>query len=274
MKSKAMCLSTGDFAKLCNVSKHTLFHYHKIGIFSPEHIDEKGYRYYNVLQFDSFSSINQLCSTGMSLSEIKNYLNNRSPQKMINLCVVQEVSLDKKIEELQHIKQSLSSARKAAELAIATGEGIIIARETASSIILSKVMDHADDIEMTKNFGDLVTLTKDSKTLYTSGMLHRTLDLRYGNNKNCFRFYLQGYIQNNCEHITRKPEGNYLIKYHFGGYEKLNDSYKKIFDYADKNRLRIGEFIYQEIVIGDWGAISPEEYVLKLSVLITSGGNL
>ena len=36
--------NTGEFAKLCNVKKQTLFHYDDIGIFSPEIKDHNGYR--------------------------------------------------------------------------------------------------------------------------------------------------------------------------------------------------------------------------------------
>lgn len=28
-------LTTGEFARLCGVSKHTLFHYDELGVFSP-----------------------------------------------------------------------------------------------------------------------------------------------------------------------------------------------------------------------------------------------
>ena len=32
-------------ARLCGVTKHTLFHYHQIGVFSPAVTGENGYRY-------------------------------------------------------------------------------------------------------------------------------------------------------------------------------------------------------------------------------------
>ena len=38
--------TTGEFARLCGVSKHTLFHYDEMGVFSPSGRGENGYRYY------------------------------------------------------------------------------------------------------------------------------------------------------------------------------------------------------------------------------------
>jgi effector-binding domain-containing protein len=38
-----------EFSKLCGVSKHTLFHYNEIGVFSPDVVDSNGYRYYSVV---------------------------------------------------------------------------------------------------------------------------------------------------------------------------------------------------------------------------------
>lgn len=44
--NKKMYFSTGEFAKLAGVSKHTLFYYDEIGLLSPEIKNkENGYRY-------------------------------------------------------------------------------------------------------------------------------------------------------------------------------------------------------------------------------------
>ena len=48
-KSKGY-FTTGEFAKLCNVKKQTLFHYDIIGILNPAITGYKGYRYYSEMQ--------------------------------------------------------------------------------------------------------------------------------------------------------------------------------------------------------------------------------
>ena len=54
------CFTTGEFAKACNITKQTLFHYDAIGLLTPHFKDEKGYRYYSYQQFDLLYVINIL----------------------------------------------------------------------------------------------------------------------------------------------------------------------------------------------------------------------
>ncbi|MEL0969119.1 MerR family transcriptional regulator [Clostridioides difficile] len=63
--------TTGEFAKLCGISKQTLIFYDKIGIFSPEYKDKNNYRYYSVYQYDTLDILQSLREIGMSLEEIK-----------------------------------------------------------------------------------------------------------------------------------------------------------------------------------------------------------
>ena len=75
--------STGEFAKLCNVKKQTLFHYDDIGIFSPEIKLSNGYRFYSFSQLETFNVISILKELNMPLNDIKQYLDNHSPVEFI-----------------------------------------------------------------------------------------------------------------------------------------------------------------------------------------------
>ena len=50
-------MTTGEFAALMGVSKHTLFHYDDIGLFSPEYVAENGYRMYSLYQLETLETI-------------------------------------------------------------------------------------------------------------------------------------------------------------------------------------------------------------------------
>ena len=78
-------LTTGDFARLCGTTKHTLFHYDQLGIFSPAVKGENGYRYYTFPQMDVFYVISTLKELDMPLSQIKAYLDRRSPEELVAL---------------------------------------------------------------------------------------------------------------------------------------------------------------------------------------------
>ena len=69
---KKKYFTTGEFARLCNIGKQTVFHYDDIGILKPEIIGENGYRYYSYKQLEAFGTISMLKELDMPLSDIKN----------------------------------------------------------------------------------------------------------------------------------------------------------------------------------------------------------
>ncbi len=56
-KKSSSYFTTGEFAKLCNVKKQTLFHYDDIGLLSPAVTGENGYRYYSYAQLEAAGRI-------------------------------------------------------------------------------------------------------------------------------------------------------------------------------------------------------------------------
>lgn len=97
--------TTQEFADLCGVSKHTLFHYDALGIFCPAVRGGNGYRYYSPAQLEVFQVIAGLKELDMPLSEIKAYLDRRSPRELVTL-------LTEKAQELRGKIDALSLRRK------------------------------------------------------------------------------------------------------------------------------------------------------------------
>ncbi|MBL3538193.1 MerR family DNA-binding transcriptional regulator [Aminivibrio sp.] len=83
MEKKVPLLSTGEFAKLCGVTKETLFHYDEIGLLRPEVRKENGYRYYTPTQSFVYDIIVSLKKCGSSLSEIKEHFVSMDPEKFV-----------------------------------------------------------------------------------------------------------------------------------------------------------------------------------------------
>jgi|LGVF01.2.fsa_nt_gb DNA-binding transcriptional MerR regulator/effector-binding domain-containing protein len=271
MINKKGYLTTGEFAKLCNVSKHTLFHYNDVDVFVPQYIDENGYRYYHVLQYDNFCTITQLRTIGMSLTEIKEYLMHRSPSKLIELCIEQESVIDKQIKQLRLIKSSLCTTRLEVKQAITAHNKFFVQKEPQEHLLLSDVVNGVDDVEMTHIFGNLVSSMGNATFRTASGMIHHTCDIEQENyDMNCM-FYLKASCNKKTCDCTIKPKGDYLVTYHFGRYSTLNDTYRELLAYAAKSSLLLGESFYDEMVIGDWAVMDAESYVMKVSVpLITN----
>ena len=74
-----LLLSTGEFARMCNVSKELLIHYDKVGLLKPKVIGKNGYRYYSLKQLYLMDAIRFFLDTGMSMKEVKTYLETVPP---------------------------------------------------------------------------------------------------------------------------------------------------------------------------------------------------
>lgn len=107
MKMNLNYLSTGEFAKLCNVTKHTLFHYDEIGILKPAAYDKNNYRLYSYDQLNLFYFISVMKEMGMSLNDIKVFLNNRTPDKVKNLFLNRINELEDEIKKIEKIQKGL-----------------------------------------------------------------------------------------------------------------------------------------------------------------------
>ena len=101
-------LTVGEMAKLNNISSQTLRYYDKIGLLSPEEVDEHtGYRYYNINQSAKLDLINHMKYLGMPLEKIR-LLFEKNDIRLI------EENVDKQLECIFEEKKRLEIMEKAA----------------------------------------------------------------------------------------------------------------------------------------------------------------
>ena len=93
-------ITTGQFAKLCNVSKDTILYYDKIGLLKPDVITDNGYRYYNPEKYLDIVMIRMLSEIGISLKEIGDYMKNMDMAKLKELLDVHNDMLKKQKAQL------------------------------------------------------------------------------------------------------------------------------------------------------------------------------
>lgn len=260
-------LTTGEFAKLCNTSKHTLFHYCDIGLFSPVFIDENGYRYYHVLQYDLFLTIRQLHLIGMPLEQIKRYVARRTPENMLELYRAQEKRLNQQIAQLKQIRSSLHTQRIGMEQALTCGDGqYFMEKRACQPLFCSRTISELDDYIMTAEIGALIASAEDARHPSTLGMV---CDLREAvqEEHGPFRFYLYAGKRRADDGVTI-PSGQYLCTYHRGAYQTLYQTYRSLYRHAVCQNIALSGMIYAETVIGDWAVRNPDEYVIKVFVHI------
>lgn len=78
-------LSVSELSELCNISRQAVLYYDKHNLLKPNFIDYNGYRYYHFKEYTKLEIILNLRKIGLSLEQIKEYLNNKSENKLYNL---------------------------------------------------------------------------------------------------------------------------------------------------------------------------------------------
>lgn len=99
--------SSGEFSKICNINKKTLFYYDEINLLKPAVTQANGYRLYTSDQIDFLSRIKALQSVGLSLTEIKKQLNVEDASEGIRTLYEQKQKISDKIDELVTVRNAL-----------------------------------------------------------------------------------------------------------------------------------------------------------------------
>lgn len=99
---------THEVALLHNISKKTLIYYDKIGLFKPQYVDEtNNYRYYDRKEFPILKQIIYLKKIGFSLEEIRDLLDNRTHETIIEALNKRNEEITTEIFELTQRKDSI-----------------------------------------------------------------------------------------------------------------------------------------------------------------------
>lgn len=101
-----------EFAQMAHVNKKTLHYYDSIGLFKPAYVNGKGYRFYTLAQLDRLALIVVLKDLGLSLEEIRQYLECRDARRLEELLEQQDREIDRRIRQLRRTKALLRGLRE------------------------------------------------------------------------------------------------------------------------------------------------------------------
>ncbi len=107
-------MKIGEFAKRSGVTVKTLLHYDKIGLLKPSSKTECGYRIYCEDDFLKLQQITTLKFIGLSLSEIKNVLN-ESGENLENMIAIQKKALEEKKKHIEEVISVFNKAERSAK---------------------------------------------------------------------------------------------------------------------------------------------------------------
>lgn len=265
--------TTGEFAKLCNVKKQTLFHYDSIGIFSPEMKTENGYRYYSFTQLEVFNVISVLKELDMPLKDIKEYLDNRSPKELVLLLNKEMDAIKEKINKLEKMHKVMErkvAVTKAACHLDTDNIKLEILDEEFLLTTLANSYDNGKDMAISISNHVNYCEKEDIYSAYSIGSTLSIEDVKNEIYSNCHHLYTQLDKDNKSNSNFIKKKGLYLIAHHTGGFFTAHSTYKKILKFIKVNNLTPESYFYEEAVLDDLSVNGYDNYVLKISIMVKS----
>lgn len=261
-------LTAGQFAKICGVEKHVLFHYDEIGLFQPIMVNSNGYRYYSYHQYDTFSVITKLKKMGMPLKDIKVYLQQRSPALFLQLLEDKFDEVDSEIEKLLALKRMMVYMKERTLFAVTHEDDDIYVESYPQEILLCS--DNLEDVSG-RNFAsfmeEYIRFCKQHNVLVQEsvGCMIKTDNIR---NRDYLNFsYLFMKIEKNIHKNTRvRKKGAYLCAWHKGPYETIRQTYERMLAYASVHQLAIGPYAYEEYLIADIAQKDHTQYVTHIKM--------
>jgi len=261
--------TTGEFAKLCNVKKQTLFHYDEIGLLSPEIKNEKGYRYYSYHQFDVFNVIELLKEVDMPLKEIKLFLNNKTPAELIELLKGKSLEIQKKINNLNQIQKIIDTKIALTENALTLDfKQIRLEEQEEELLFLSDSIIDCSDRSFLKSVSHFIDfLYKNELDIgYPIGAIvnkEKLIEEDYDNYS-----YLYTKTEADVKNVSfyTKPKGLYVVAYHVGNDENISKTYKEIMKFINTNPIKLGSYSYEEYILDEISVSGNDNYVTQIMV--------
>lgn len=259
-------LTTGEFAKLAEVSKHTLFHYDKIGLLSPEiRTSENQYRYYSISQLELLEIITLLKELGMPLTEIKSYLNNRTPSLFIDLLTKEQVCIREKIQTMQRMEHWIQEKLKLLNQLSTTSLNIISVEYLEEKYMLTTPVHSMQEKAIAETIQHLFLHAKKHhlQSPYGVGGVRDLSSFDLSIEKYTYFYLLLDYAVKEIP-LEARSSGRYLCAFHCGSYDTLNNTYEKMLQYASENTLQLTGLFYEDVLIDTLTVKNEEDYILKI----------
>lgn len=260
----------GQFAKLHEINKKTLMWYDEIGILKPTVIKENGYRYYSFQQSSILETILMLRELNVSISEIQDFLNNRSASALENLLEDKIKEVDDTISHLRSLRAVMDEKKHN----MSTLRGIDLAE---FSIIDKPEAHYFVTVPTSRNtpFEKEIEMVIAETKKYQLKRLH---DASYGSilpvenlYNGTFRDYSALYIElpfpAHRKGLHVQPKGIYLRAFCKGDWNRLPGRYKEILSYAQEHNLEFYGSAYEkginELVID-----AADDYITQIEIPI------
>lgn len=263
--------TAGEMAALFAISKQTLLYYDKVNLLSPDYISDNGYRHYSIQQYLDLEIIVNMRALNISISDIKNYLTNRSKENFTSIIHKKDAECENIIKENERIRKSLASIDQCLN-----SQPHFILNQPMLSWQNEKLLRLTELTELDDSKNRIIMFAKHSqKTFHNKGTLEKRVgwivpnaNFFNGNNSTTATAFFS-YAPNVPGHKPTKkfilPAGLYLEIYFEGTFYGSSDELsKKITRFLKLNELQAVSDVFILPIENHWFSISTDKYINKI----------
>lgn len=265
----------GELAKLLGISKQLLLYYDKNDIFSPEFVDENGYRFYVLSQYFTLQIIISLRKLDVSLKEIKAYLKSKDINLLKEIYRNKQQEYKKQIEELLYLEttmqQKISFLNNIDNLPL---NQILLELQEEEHLYFSEDISFQTPIKHRMNIlakHMLPVFSHPSFQEYLMAFHYDSNDFFHGNHLTQYNIFITANSKLNYDNPIKviKEKGLYLCVYCNAHYGVIDSKIKeRIVKFIRQNNLLYHGGIYLFPLRNFWSTSKPKEELVKLCLRV------
>lgn len=274
MEKKVPLLSTGEFAKLCGVTKETLFHYDEIGLLRPEVRKENGYRYYTPAQSFVCDVIVFLKKCGSSLSEIEEHFVSMDPEKFVATLKMKQERFGEELARLAQRQRLLQNVIERVESAPSLETNKPSIEYVEEQYLLAVPLDYSrggEEIAWAEASQRLMENLKTFSSMQLSfdvGAIVTRENLARKEMEEADYCYSELSAPVASEYSFIKPASHYAKMIHKGPYEDLPRSGERLVDFIKQSGRRITGNAYVIDLFTYFMTKKEEDVMMRITIQI------
>lgn len=265
--------SVSELAALGNVSRQTILYYDKHNLLKPNFIDSNGYRYYHFKEYLILEIILNFRKLGMSVDEIKAYINEKSPEALDNILMNKAIEYELTIKKLKCLLADIEIVRtNLAAINKYNIGSLTIHQQEQEILILSPLVDKKAPIKtrikILGNFNLPLYKSNHFKSCKVSWIITAN-DFLNGECRKKRYYCSPTYVDSSNKKQIILPAGNYLTYIFQGAFQpQATKIYDIITQYLHKQNLKIISPIKITTLKYFWTANTRDDYISMLSVAV------
>ena len=262
--SKSDLLSIKDFSNLTGIKQSTLRYYDELGLFSPTHRSESGYRYYSPQQIITINSINLLHGLSMPIRQISEIQNKRTPELLYHVLSDKEETLEAELISIERSFNVVRTLKRMIQTGLLADENHIEVRFLEEMpIVVGPKNDWGDTDSFYNPFLSFCANAKQFRIdlRLPVGGLFETFDAFYeypGKPTNFFSVDLGG--------LDKRPAGKYLSAFQRGYYGETGNLANRMKAYIlEHGIVPIGP-MYHIFLHDELSVSNPDNYLMHATI--------